>query len=51
VDDVARCPKRVMGLENPTSWAEVSETGDVSDAMLGELAARALGQAGNSAEV
>src|SRR5829696_6444252 len=40
-----------MGLENPTRWAEVGETGDVSDAMLGELAARALGQAGNSAEV
>src|SRR3954467_15921369 len=51
VDDVACCPQRVMGLENPTRWAEVGETGDVSDAMLGELAARALSQAGNSAEV
>ena len=51
VDDVACCPKRVMGLENPTCWAEIGETGDVSDAMLGELAARALGQAGNSAEM
>src|SRR3954454_21121513 len=40
-----------MGLENPTRWAEAGEAGDVSDAMLGELAARALGQAGNSAEV
>src|SRR3954447_14242740 len=40
-----------MGLENPTRWAEVGETGDVSDAMLGKLAARALGQAGDSAEV
>ena len=40
-----------MGLENLTRWAEVGETGDVSDAMLGEFAARALGQAGNSTEV
>src|SRR4051812_18755588 len=40
-----------MGLENPTCRAEVGETGDISYAMLGELAAGAFGQAGNSAEV
>src|SRR4051812_19336942 len=51
MDNVACCPQRVMGLENPTRWAEVGETGDVSDAMLGELAARALGQTGDPTEV